>query len=1176
MQFVELPAGRDANPGNALQNLRDGFMVDRFTGARINRTIAGQANAVSMVTGDINNIDLTIQSVRDNADIAPGSYHISDRVIDLSAGALLADADGIHISFYNCTFVVTNYTADTAGGTVSSAHRFAFGITPLATDGARTSSARVNAAGNNQGTTRSINFYGCTIAQASTTERLELRCQLADAIGCDFRFAAQGPGGADIDIYPSPQVGGRWINNTFVTGQLRTDPASRIFTYGFPDMYEGIELYGLGVDVGLNANTVAGPRMLIEPNFSFPGQDTVFTYQANGDPAFADGSLANLFQNVGFFSPADNANNDGNDVIAARANAYLRFENGGGGCLNYAAYQPTFTDAITGTGIQNVRVRVNTSVRMNIAAGATTSTANFPRRLLTPGDDQTIGTTGYIGNEYITDTNGRIVSSRYTTDGWQSSTPGYYDPMIFDVRTDITTNPGRLASNTLVTPNLTPPEHTALALIQDMRGQVGGAGTLTTNAFTRHSAEYDAFSWSHDINIALTENSTTLFDGSARATRTQYGINTTDVSTSAPNIVGTLVKSSVTNSDNTPNLTALEGLFDQDDVPSINDVRMAYRYARYQFSVDGNPQTDDITLIVENSLDDAWMIQQGIVEVRGAGLAAKADDLFTADANLASVQMRGNPITGLTLGRSSTTWVGLLHSDTLPAATNSTLIGTYIPAGTTIDVTFNNCNLSGLHLNPLNNDQVVNVRGTDNNGVALTRSSFASIGGLGTVNFPAPTVTRTIETPDEAGIFGVLNVTTETVAAAASNTGGGTVGSFEIPAGSTDTFRFYWKATNTAETGYSTTIIERSNVGLTMSMTETMAATPLIATLYSGDTSIGTANVEAPVADSRAGRNMGMRILVNNDTTTTGAASQYHILTATNSTRYIDTLMNNNQSADIIVPDSISSSVSNARWVQIDTQTTGEQQQLVGTQFNNLEPGQPEQLQRSILPFVTRLDQLTDRDRFYLRNATDLLQDSERFPGTIGGDQLAGYTLTVVDEDNSSLFSQDIRNILGRFNPNMYSTLFGTIDIRNTAGDVQANYSYTGIELTSTEITFTLTAHNSGTNLPLNDPTVGITSGNTTVSLSGESRTGLQTDQVVQITGTGFSFPSVILFPNPAGATPAQIEQAATNAVNNSTAIANTRNGVGYLIGTGGDSRLVGIKPRATNYDSTQNYGENL
>ena len=85
--------------------------------------------------------------------------------------------------------------------------------------------------------------------------------------------------------------------------------------------------------------------------------------------------------------------------------------------------------------------------------------------------------------------------------------------------------------------------------------------------------------------------------------------------------------------------------------------------------------------------------------------------------------------------------------------------------------------------------------------------------------------------------------------------------------------------------------------------------------------------------------------------------------------------------------------------------------------------------------------------------------------------------------------------------------------------------------------------------------------------------------------GASLSVPSVNLLPNPAGATPGQIQSAAEVALASSGVQANvastlthadrTRNAVGYMVGTGGDTRLLGIKPRSTNYNTDDNYRDN-
>ena len=1191
MQFNLPPAGTTLTPAEALNNLRQGYMVDRFTGRAIDRTLAGQAAAVSAVTGGANNVNINISTSLDVDTL--GSHHISDRVIFMNNGRILVQTTGVHVSFYNCTFVVDEY----AVGTGNERNLFfAFGITNDALDTGennRGASARVNPTtfGAGQDTTRSINFYGCTVTVSSTGARETLRCQFADAIGSDFRFAGDATSNGNLRLVPSPQRGGRWINTRLVAGQFRNNVAF-MQTYGFPDIYDNVELYGFGFDSGVEA-TSSGPRMLIEPRYTLLGQQNIFTTQ-DPETDIPFNRQAQILQNVGFFTPPDNANNDDGDVISfqgAQTNSagYVDIQNAGGGCINYVAYQPTYLDAVTGEGIQNVKVRVNTSVTLQNNSTSVAST--FHDKLLRPGTDQTVSG-NFIGNEYLTNTNGLLTTSRQTQDGWATSTGGRYNPMQFDF--DTTTGSGVLAINTLTTPDLTPPQNTALAVIQDVRGT--GSTDLT---FTRHTAQYQAFSWTHDILQELEESSTTLIDGTARAVSTDYGINR-DVSVTAPSLVGTVIKPGVTTNVGTPDLAAIQAFFGATNVPSINDVRMAYRYDRWIYHVLGNPQTDFLNVTVDATAADLWLSTTGSIIVRGEGLAAKPnEDVFTTDTNLTSLDMNSHPITGLTLGTrdvagrgTPTLFSRLLHSDTEAAVTGGALIGVYTSHATG-DITFDGVNVSQLDIDS-GTGQVLNVRGTDHEGNRLTASSFLTVSG--TVNFPAPVVRLTVQTPDEPGYFGVRNVTQNAVVKLpgtplgenAVGTGGGTIGTYEIPVG-TDTFRFYWKRANDSTAGYSTTIIERSNADLTMSMTETMSATPLISTLYSGESNLGKANVAAPSPGSRAAGNNGMQILVNNNITTNGARSQYHILSAMDWERYIDVLTANNLTTDLINPDTVSSTVSDAGFIQFNTQTMNQQQQLVGAQFTNVNGIDNMLYERESIPattfaFVTSTTQQTSDDRFFIRDRTNgnILPSvgvTARWPGITGSAiQITNADLVVVDVDDDSAVSTFLQALETRGFE--LADVGGQIQPRDAGGIRRADFTFSGITRTrtdtGTEYTFTLTQLNvSGTdNRELMDQ--GFSSGASGTMIGGNTLTGAQTDQVVQIESGGLSFPSVTLFPNPLGATPAQIRQAAETAINNSTAISQTRNGVGYIVGTGGDSRLIGIKPRSGNYNSETDYTGNL
>ena len=62
-------------------------------------------------------------------------------------------------------------------------------------------------------------------------------------------------------------------------------------------------------------------------------------------------------------------------------------------------------------------------------------------------------------------------------------------------------------------------------------------------------------------------------------------------------------------------------------------------------------------------------------------------------------------------------------------------------------------------------------------------------------------------------------------------------------------------------------------------------------------------------------------------------------------------------------------------------------------------------------------------------------------------------------------------------------------------------------------------------------------------------------------------------------ATPTQIQQATTAALDNSGVPARTANlqsAMGYVLGSGGDTRLLGIKPRSANYNAATDYSGNV
>ena len=726
ISFNTPPAGTTLNANTALDNLRNFLMVDRRTGAAVDRDRTTQRAAIQAVFGitDVATQDSPFILVTNRLNnITSGVYNITDRHIVLNStdAALLASNNGVHISFYNCAISIVEY--DNTNSFIT--WPFA-ASTNAGGNGGRNISARVTDA---LTATRSINFFGCTINVGTNGQREQMRLQLSDAIGTDLYVGGKdNDGGATqgLGYFIAPTEGCRWIDFNITVSQNEAESAV-IITYGFFDVFERVRIYGPALDIG-QAGSITGPKLLLEPDFALFGQPSAYVLQATARTGFnLDG---NIYQSLGFFSPPDNNNNDDNDVLNTGGNGgYVNRQNGGGGVQNFAGYNPTYTD-VNGIGIRNVRVRVNTSVQRGNPGTATTGTSfdNIIGRL----DQNYVINATSIGNQYSTDANGRLVTDMYTTDGWSTSEVGRFDPFDFNFKT--AQGQSVLANNELVTPNLTAPVGVAPAMLQD----ISFAGT--TPRFARHVAQYQAFSFSHDILVDQEESSQNLIAnrgaaGAARAASTVYGLNTA-VSRIAGDLRGQRVKETYVNADLTPNITAIEGAFTAGTTASINDVRNAYRERRYAYAVFGNPELDNLEITVDNSLADPYTATQGTISIRANGLAAAVDDLFTADTDITSLNMNGNPISNLTLGTTgATTFTNLRKNETAAAAAGGALSGSYsTDAG---DIFFDGVNVSGLDLTVTSG--TLRIFGNDQNGNRLSNASFNSV--TGTTEFPTPVLT---------------------------------------------------------------------------------------------------------------------------------------------------------------------------------------------------------------------------------------------------------------------------------------------------------------------------------------------------------------------------------------------------------------------------------------------------
>ena len=616
--------------------------------------------------------------------------------------------------------------------------------------------------------------------------------------------------------------------------------------------------------------------------------------------------------------------------------------------------------------------------------------------------------------------------------------------------------------------------------------------------------------------------------------------------------------------------------------------------------------------------------------VRIANSVALGDTVNTIEARGATCTISdGVWPTGITLRADPTnSGIDLNTNVTLAAGTTfdgefTGLVAAHLETGQTItggseltlDATQGNFDIADITVTGTGNISVTSLAATAPT-VRVPADVLSRFTGTN-VNFvalPAAQFARTVTTPAQQGIFGVRNVTSGTIVVAPRVTTTASPGTYTIPAGDTDTYRFYYKQQNTPFVsaadpgqGFFTTIIERSNSGLTANTTETIEATEIFSLLYSGDASIGRTNqvVDAETG-STANRNSGFQIQINNPDTniqTTAGASQYQVLSAMDTTRYMQALLDNGLTTDIISPPSSGSVTMSARYVQLNTATGGQQQRLVGAEFNSLENFQPEDLTRTIFRVRSDPDATAPTDAAYweLQDSGGQIRRVLESWGPLGNlpvnttDVLVLYT----PGGSDNTFTNELRERVQRRTDEGSSLgVGGTVEIRNSTGTQVATFNFSRTTIVS----------NSEIRLQLSQLTLrvgGVLADATASTLDGTTATGPQQDQIVQLTGTvtgggSLSVNSVNILPNPAGATPTQIQDAASAAITNAgivTAANNaathaeaasvaatsnlavsmdSQNAVGYILGTDGDTRLLGIKPRAANYDSNTNYRGNV
>ena len=484
-----------------------------------------------------------------------------------------------------------------------------------------------------------------------------------------------------------------------------------------------------------NANTAtsagSGPRLLVETQFTYDDQTNFFLIQ--GDNRSGWNQASNAFLQLGFRTPPDNTSRGGaigNNDFGSNDTDYLGIVNGAGSVYNFVGYLPTYNDLATGAPVENVRVRVATSALKTGAATLTTTTGNWHSQLTADGQEKTLGTNFYA-NEYLTDSTGQLVTSRYTLNGWNAGLVGYYDPFKFQGQGVVADS--NLATLDLDTVVLEAPEHCAPVLLQHLKGTASGTSSATNAGFTRHQARYQARSYTHNISEDFTESSTTLPDGSARAVNADYAIDRT-------------VRNELTRpvEINATEVLALASF----DTASARQAQGVYEYILANWSsyiTDIEPTVSGDTFTWNGGLTLTDANSAPAFTTNGTALSLPRVSSMVAGSNINAISA-GN----ITIN-TDITGVDLTSSGVMTLASSATISGSTLTAAlgfsnfpTTLDgsITFvgefrffssanlnvtDNSNLGGLILN-VDAGETVNVTGA-------VESDFADVTGAGTVNY---------------------------------------------------------------------------------------------------------------------------------------------------------------------------------------------------------------------------------------------------------------------------------------------------------------------------------------------------------------------------------------------------------------------------------------------------------
>ena len=630
------------NAALALQRLRDGNIVNRFTGERVTET---QANLRTLFGGTTITTDTEEIIVNSNRSItASGYFVVRDKsiVFNSATARLTANANDVHIAFFNCNITVLN--ADPWADYFMGGSPNAGGGNAQIPDGRAISG---------QTSTRGIHFYGCTFSFQTGTTVVGFQC--VDMFNSNVVVGRES--GLAL---PSMTQGSRWINVNF-QAPIIGDEEIRPQIYDVPELFEGV------VFVGSDPELIgrAGPYPITNPDYPANGQTTALLL-SNANPA-SYSTAANIWQQMGVVTPAGEATANGisRTAGAAARTAYAgTSNNNNGGVIQYYGWNPGyFTDLAQTDGIPFVRVRVGSSAVINTTA---TGLGQFHQRVsdLGGGEDQTSTAINHV-NEFVTDATGRLVrdaNTRRSVSGTQGTfTDGYIDWLdLTRVDTAQTGSTTELARNAR---GFGAPANTALALLFDMRSPSG------TPRFDRYQVSFESRSATHEIAETQTIQGNIGTGAGDLAPRTAFPIETPNRTVAPRANFGSMSEAEAMNRFATR---------DDKTIQNINDFLIA-SWARYL-------ENGELNLITQNG---ANAVIDYNITFTGPGSTTADDNVSVTNQDLTITNVddiiapvQGDVITGFTTTGNVTFNAGVGSRDTnigcndLTLAVNETYSGT--------------------------------------------------------------------------------------------------------------------------------------------------------------------------------------------------------------------------------------------------------------------------------------------------------------------------------------------------------------------------------------------------------------------------------------------------------------------------------------------------------------------